>query len=971
MEKNNLLTGLTVSQKEAVTHISGPILVVAGAGTGKTTVITRRIAYLISLEMAKPEEILALTFTEKAANEMLSRVDELSNYIYSGLSISTFHSFGSDVISEFSFELGLPADYRVLTDVEQILFIRDHIFDFSFKHYLNLSEPTSLIRELVKTFSRLKDENVTPNELIEVLNQKMKKTKTEEDKEEIEKQIEIARAYEKYNELLRKEGYIDYGDQINLVLELLRKPSIAKKLRERYKFALVDEFQDTNWAQNELVRTLFGEDGNVMVVGDDDQSVYSWRGSNLSNILNFRENFNKVKTIILSVNFRSTQNILDHAYRLIQNNNPDRLEAKYNIDKKLVSKIGKGKNPELLLFGTESQEAEAVAEEILRLKNEGQEFSNMALLFRANKHAEEFIRTLKKHDIPFVFSGAAGLYEKKEVKMLTALVSVLLNPEDDLSLYHLAMSDVYNLDADELAKISHWSAKRNIPLSKVFTELGPITSQLGITEKTINLAEKITGDLSILREESKNSTAGEVVNLFLRQSGFYSKLTHEAKNGFIGAHEKISNIAAFFDKITHFQRNYKDHSLKKFSEYLTLVLEAGDDPKHYEPVEGLEAVSILTIHKAKGLEFETVFFSSLSDSHIPGRNFGEKLSFPSEMIKDRSLGETSNINEERRLFYVAATRAKKNLYLTASLDYGTKKTHKISRFVMEMMGEAKVEKRFLKTEPIERIKHFEKIENLYHIALKSIPATEKLVFSRAQIDDFQTCPFKFQLIHITPIRIISDANVAYGNAIHNTIGEYYKRRMAKKLVKWNEMITWFNLFWDESGFLSKIHEQKRYEAGREALKKFYNRAEKEPLPMAIEKEFKFAVGNNIIRGRYDAIFKTKNEVSVVDYKTSNVKTQKEADERTKKSTQLATYALSYKEIYGKLPDIVHLYFVESGVIGNYVPSDKDARETREVIEKAAEGIRKREFEATPGLFVCKYCPFKFYCPVAIIEKTSS
>jgi DNA helicase-2/ATP-dependent DNA helicase PcrA len=971
MDKKDLLVGLTAAQKKAVTHRGGPILVVAGAGTGKTTVITRRVAWLIGEGLAKPEEVLALTFTEKAATEMTTRVDELSDWVYSGLSISTFHSFGADIISEYAFLLGLPTDYRVLTDVEQILFIKDHIFEFELKHYKNLSEPTSIIRELVKTLSRLKDENVKPKEYVDFAKKKLADSKEPGEKEEAEKQLEVAKAYGKYNELLRKEGYIDYGDQINLVLELLDKPSVAKKLRDRYKYALIDEFQDTNWAQNELVRKLFGEKGNVMAVGDDDQSIYRFRGAAVSNILDFRENYVGVKTVVLSENFRSTQRILDASYRLIQNNNPERLEAKYKIDKKLVSKIGEGSFPKLLTLEAESQEAEAVAEEIISLKNDGADYADMAILFRANKHAEEFVRTLKKHGIPFVFSGAAGLYEKIEVKMLIALVSALSNSEDDLALYHLSMSDVYNMNATELSKISHWAARRNKPLSKVFKELPPMATEIDISQKTVETAGKITGDLEFLREEAKTSTAGEVVNLFLRQSGYYSKLTREAKDGSAEAHGKISNIAAFFDKIIHFQRNYKDHSLKKFSEYLALILEAGDDPRPFEPTEGLSAVSLLSIHKAKGLEFETVFVSSLSDSHIPGRGRSEMLTIPAELVKEKVESETSSLNEERRLFYVAITRAKKNLYLTAALDYGTKKTHKISRFVLETLGEEAAPKNFLKTEPIERIKHFEKVENLYNIKLEPIPESEKIVLSRAQIDDWRTCPFKFQLIHITPIRIISDANVAYGNAVHNTIGEYYKRRMAGRKVKKNEVLSWFNSFWDESGFLSKDHEKERYETGRKALAVFFEKAEKEPMPMAIEKEFKFLVGNTIIRGRYDAIFKDMKEDRVVDFKTSRIKSQKEADERTKKSTQLATYALAYKELNGQLPGKVQLYFVENGLVGTYVPSEKDAEKTKEDILEASRGIRARDFQATPDLFTCRYCPFSKYCPVAKLEKTSS
>lgn len=971
---------LTKDQKEAVVHKTGPCLVVAGAGTGKTTVITRRIAWLIQEKLAKPEEILALTFTEKAAAEMISRVDELSDYIYSDLQISTFHSFGSDLISEFAFELGLPADYKVLTDIEQVLFIRDHIFDFKFNHFQNLSDPTSLVREMTKVFSRAKDELIEPKDWVRNVKCQMSRlrkasdgqanVKCAEDREGAEKNKELAQAYETYNNLLRKEGYIDYGDQIMLVLALLSKPSVAKKIKERYKFALVDEFQDTNYAQNELVKQIFGESGNVMVVGDDDQSIYKFRGAAVSNILDFREAYKKAKTIVLTENFRSTQAILDKSYDLIQNNNPDRLEVKYKINKKLVSTTGKGENPELLLFETESQEAEAAAEEILKLKKEGKDFSDAAVLFRANKHAEEFLRTFKKHGIPYVFSGASGLYEKIEVKMLVSLITALYDPDDDLALYHMSLSDVYNMNATELARIAKWSKHQNRPLSKAFLGLSELATQLEISEKTVKLASKIIADLSNLREEAKNSTAGEVVNLFLRESGYYSKLTREAKDGSAEAHVKIANIAGFFDKIIHFQRNYKDHSLAKFSEYLNLLLDVGEDPKSFE-AEDLDAVNVLTIHKAKGLEFDTVFLSSLSDSHIPGRGKSERLVLPDSLIHEKVLAGNTNLGEERRLFYVAATRAKNNLYLTAALDYGTKKTHKISRFVVEVMGDDVVEKRFLKTEPIERIKHFEKVAPLYKIQLEPIPEDEVITLSRAQIDDWLTCPFKYQLVHITPIRIVADANVAFGNAVHNTIGEYYKRRFAGAKVAKNQMAEWFDMFWNEAGFLSKEHERQRYESGKKALEAFYVRAEKDSLPKFVEKEFKFKAGNTIIKGRYDAIFQDKSGTKIIDFKTSNVKKQEDADKRTKDSNQLATYALSWYASEKKIPDEVSLYFVESGVIGKYIPTEKDLSKTKEEIKEAVAGIRKRDFHASPNLAVCKYCPFKFYCPEAIVEKISS
>ncbi len=965
----DLLKGLTNEQKKAVTHTNGPCLLVSGAGTGKTTVITRRIARLVQERYASPEEILALTFTEKAANEMLTRVDELSDYVYSSLQISTFHSFGSELINEYAYELGLPADLRTLTDTEQVLFLRDNILNFDFNHYQNLADPTSLIRDLVSFFSKAKDENITPDEYIKQATSYKLQATTEAEKEEWEKQLELAKAYKKYNELLRSEGYIDYGDQINLVLELLEKPSIEKKLKARFKYVLIDEFQDTNYVQNKLIKEIFGENGNVMVVGDDDQSIYAFRGASVDNILNFKKEYKNVEVIVLKENFRSTQEILDSSYALIKNNNPERLEVKYKIDKKLISKLGNGNKPLLSLFDRESEEAEFIASEIIKNKKV-KNFSDFAILVRANRHAEEFIRALKRKGIPYIFSGAAGVYEKLEAKILISLIFSLTCPEDDLSLFHLSASDIYEMNMDDLSKISTWSKKNNKSIYEAFGEIDILLLELKLSENTGEKAKKIVEDLKLLREESRTQTAGEILNLFLKKSGYYAKLTKEAKEGSIEAHNKITNIASFFDKIIHFQRNYKDHSLEKFSRYLEIVMDMGLDSASHEIEEGLNAVHILSMHKAKGLEFDTVFIPSLSDNHIPGRLFSRGFSIPSEISGKIKDDNNNFLREERRLFYVATTRAKKNLYLTASLDYGTKRTHKISRFVPEMLGEKSVENKFLKTEPIEKIKKFESVKNLYNISLEKIPESEKIVLSRAAIDDYLTCPFKYQLIHITPIRIVADSSVAYGSAVHNTISEYYKRKLAGKKVIKNEIFEWFDLFWEGTGFLSKQHKEKRYEHGIKALSEFYISVEKSDMPLFIEKEFKFNIENNIIKGRYDAIFENNGKIKIVDFKTSKINSKEEADDRTKKSSQLAVYALSWAKNNKQIPAEVELYFIENGIRGSFKPTEKSIKKTEEDILIACEGIRKRNFEATPELYTCKYCPFRSYCPVAVLERTS-
>src|SRR5216684_331069 len=326
-----ILHGLNDQQREAATHDADPLLIVAGAGTGKTTVITRRIAHLIAQRKARPGEILALTFTDKAAAEMEERVDQLVPYGYADVDIATFHSFGDRLLREYSLELGLTPDFRVLSRAEQVIFIRDRLFQFPLERYRPLGDPTRHIQALITLVSRLKDEDIPPDEYA---------AHAERLAARAAQHGELARTYAKYQELMAASGAIDFGDQIVLALRLLRVRShVLGGLQRRFKYVLVDEFQDTNWAQFEVVKLLTARHAHVAAVGDDNQAIYRWRGAAVSNFRSFLRHFPQARVVVLTENYRSHHRILDAAYRLIVNN-PDRLEESeegrmYGVTKKL------------------------------------------------------------------------------------------------------------------------------------------------------------------------------------------------------------------------------------------------------------------------------------------------------------------------------------------------------------------------------------------------------------------------------------------------------------------------------------------------------------------------------------------------------------------------------------------------------------------------------------------------------------
>jgi DNA helicase-2/ATP-dependent DNA helicase PcrA len=359
-----LLADLTARQRKAVTHGDGPLLIVAGAGTGKTTVITRRIAWLIAEKRALPSEVLALTFTDRAAFEMIERVDRLVPYGHNDAQISTFHAFGDRLLRDHALEAGLSDQSTVLSRAEQIIFLREHLFELPLDRYRPLGDPTRFLSALVTLISRLRDEDVAPGAYQAAAGRMADAAAAAPDDEPLVERAathaELAATYDAYERLMRGSDRIDFGDQVSLSLRLLREhPAVLAEVRGRYRYILVDEFQDTNHAQWELVKLLAAEHGNVTVVGDDDQSIYRFRGAALGNILGFRETYPKAGSVVLVDNYRSRQPILDAAHRLIRHNDPERLEAREGIDKRLKARSKFGR-PEPSPTGSPPRSAPAV-----------------------------------------------------------------------------------------------------------------------------------------------------------------------------------------------------------------------------------------------------------------------------------------------------------------------------------------------------------------------------------------------------------------------------------------------------------------------------------------------------------------------------------------------------------------------------------------------------------------------------------
>ena len=1016
-----LLGGLNPEQRRAVTHGDGPLLVVAGAGTGKTQVITRRIAWLIATRRAKPSEILALTFTDQAADEMQGRVDQLVPYGYTDTAISTFHAFGDRLIREFALELGLPSDVRVLSRPETVVFLREHLFEFQLDAYRPLGDPTRFLGALATLFSRAKDEDVSPEAFLAHADRLAAGAAaaqagvdaaggaaTDADRdataaldEEARRQRELALAYARYQDLLAATGAIDFGDQVSLALRLLRdSPATREAVQRRFRYVLVDEFQDTNRAQAELVALVAQPHRNVTVVGDDDQSIYKFRGAAISNILEFRERYRHARVVVLRRNYRSRGPILDAAYRLVRHNDPDRLEVRAGIVKRLVPERGSDGAPAVRheAFATGAEEADWIAADIGRRVREGAQPRQTAILVRSNAAADPILRSLNLEGIPWRFSGTSGLYARPEVRLLLAFLRAIADPGSSVDVYALAASELYRLGGEDLVAIVNMARRRNRSVWEVLDELGRQPGILRLSPDSRASAAMLVEDLRRYVALAHERPAGEVLYAFLRGTGWLKRL---AEADTVAAEEALSNIARFFDIVRAQSALLTDDRAVFVARHLQTLIQAGDDPPTADIDPDAEAVAVMTVHKAKGLEFPVVYLPGLVTGRFPAIGRREPLGLPLELVRETLPEGDYQLQEERRLFYVGMTRARDELVLSHAADYGGQRARRVSPFVLEALdlpvaaGTAGAGAK--PASPLERLAGLERTDPS-PVAVRA-RGDEPLMLSFYAIDDYLTCPLKYKYAHLLRVPLAPHHSIIYGSALHAAVSEFHKRHARGDVMSDDELYASFVNAWTNDGFLSREHEEARLAAGRDALRRFRDEqlAPGAVVPAYVEREFSFLLDGDRVRGRFDRVDIVPREpgapappaadgdtahgadvveptldlsperVTITDYKSSDVRDPARARQRAKESLQLSIYAMGYEAMTGRLPDAVALHFLESGLVGTATVDRRRMEKARESIRTAAAGIRARAFGPKPDFLSCSYCAFREICPASAVR----
>lgn len=937
-----------MQQSKAVSHNNGPLLIIAGAGSGKTKVISERVVRLINDGKALSNEILALTFTDKAASEMLQRIEQNLPSSYEELFVKTFHSFCEKILRESGLEIGIDPGYKILSDTDQWFFFKKHLYEFELDYYRPLGNPNKFIYELTGHFGKLRDELISPEEYL-----KYAEGLSEDDdekREEKRKIVEIARVYQQYQELLLKHNSLDFGNLTFLAIELLRKrPSVLKQYRERFKYVLVDEFQDTNFAQYQLVLLLSGGHKNLFVVGDDDQSIYKWRGASLSNILQFEESFPGSEKVVLLQNYRSKKEILDAAYSVIVNNNPDRLEVKIGLNKKLEAVNGDGGKVAVHHFRSFTSEAEFVAEEIGKAYQSGTPYEEMAILIRTNALAHAFVEELKSQGIPYQIRSPKGLLSLDEIKDLICVCRILADPFDDVAMLRLLKLDCLEVSMSEILALMKKAGHRSLfEIMKEKSDLseGNNLSLPGVESGIIRAGEI----LKSLIEFSKKNSVGLVLNEFLKLSGHLKYLVDGEK------YEEIENINEFAKQVNKFEREHDDNTVVDFVQYLNLLEEANASLS-YDAFRDRQSVQILTVHGSKGLEFEKVFMVGLCKNRFPSINRRDTFEIPQELTKEIYPEGDFHIQEERRLFYVAMTRAKSHLYLTYSDFYEGSRNWQMSPFVGEAMGRGGVE--IIEHEDNEdAILKLQKLKKIEKPKLEVLPLKSKNL-SYSQLDTFKICPLQYNYKYILKIPVADSHTLSFGSSVHETLREFYQNLLRGRKVSIKLMEGLYEKCWRPIGYESVEQEQSKKAKGMEILRDFYEK-NKDPwiLPAYLEKNFFLKVGEYGISGRIDRIDKLEDGTfEVIDYKTGRFKKA----QNLKKDLQLSIYALALKEVFGFEASRLSLYYLEDNVKVSTTRSEQDLKNVVVELEEIISGMEKSDFVPTPGE-MCNFCPFRLICP---------
>ncbi|MBI5731808.1 MAG: PD-(D/E)XK nuclease family protein [Candidatus Magasanikbacteria bacterium] len=714
-------------------------------------------------------------------------------------------------------------------------------------------------------------------------------------------------------------------------------------------------------------------------------SIYKFRGASISNILHFKNDYPEAELVTLAENYRSAQNILDKAYSLIVNNNPDRLEEKLKISKKLSAKdqaAGVGLIEEITGRSGE-EEARLVAEKILELKAEDEKrgdssWNDFAILIRSNAEADDFILTLERRGVPYQFLASRGLYRAAIVLDIVSYLKLLDNYHENQAAFRVLNLPLWEIATEDIVKMTHLAKKKSHSLFEILKQC----RATGVSEKS---AQKIDNLLSLIgkhAESARRVSVAKIIYAFLNDSGYLRDLVKRNDKGEGEARRQIMFLKQFYDYVSRFETSREEKLVKHFLEHFNFVLESGEEGSLEQDFEsGPEAVKIMTAHSAKGLEFRYVFIVNLVEMRFPSIGRSDPIELPEGLIKEILPEGDSHLQEERRLFYVAMTRAKEGIFFAHADSYGGSRKRKPSRFLGEIQlgvsapTAAEDEIAILPPPPAS-------------FASASAISAPPAHFSYTQLKAFETCPCQYRFAHILHIPVQGSAGFSFGKTMHLALQRFYGQIINLnsanqgdlfapapaeaasasgsegkiKAPSLETLLSFYEEAWIEDWYRDQKQKEEYRAKGRRALKEFYEKAEW-TVPKFLEAGFHLEIGGFKLRGQIDRIDSLPDgSVEVIDYKTGNPKKEDKLNLDDKE--QLLIYQLAVQEALGERPSLLSFYYLDDNTKVSFLGKKEELEKIKLKIVRNIEAIQKFDFPPNPSPHNCGYCDFKFICEQA-------
>ena len=934
-----ILDGLNPEQLAAVRHDTGPQLVIAGAGTGKTQVITRRIAHLIAAGKAKPPQILALTFTEKAAREMEERLYELIGWESFQVPVMTFHAFGAELLGRFASHIGRSVRGGLLNETQKTLLLLQHFKDISLEYYGPQVDEYEFLEGIVAYIGQLQNAGISAAAYAKYT-QRLKKNSGELHPSEVAEQVDLAAMYILYEKLKINSGSYDYSDQLYLPLEILKqRPNLAERLSAEYAYVLVDEYQDTNAVQDALLRTFIGKNGNIFAVGDDDQAIYGFRGAEINNILAFAEHYSLKEPAVLVRNYRSGQAVLDASYRLIQHNNPHRLEEKLGINKRLIA-LHDDSSVSFVPYATGNDEQEGVLAAIEQRIAAGEDAEGIAVLAATHAPLKALAKAMGRRGVPFAISTTVSIFEQPELLALWYLLKWLMLQANEEAIGHVIMGPFIGWNVEDYRKMLEVSRERLISLEEALRESD--------TEHGVLLVRR----LDEWRGWAQEVPVSQLAFRLVFETGLAERWQKQA--------EVSHRMIQVFEDLHRLLEQMQDFETIAISPSLRGYFEAFPKPPGLEVSEPLgdsNGVQLLTVHAAKGLEFETVYLISCTQrSWSAGRSMGRQI--PDELSLSKDLPQD---HEFRRLMYVAITRAKRNLIVSAPTVTTAGSRQLMSPFISELLGSdigavkiaqpavARTGTKQLMT----KLQRFYPMSTLNSHHLLPFESNDGwLDLSVTALSSYEFCPFEFYLQHVLQISQPMGPQLGFGSVLHRVFESYYKTIIAGRRPELTELKLVLEEGWSDKGYADRAAAEEDLNLAQTTLEAFFAREEvagRDIIGSEVPVRFDVPEAKLRLRGKIDALFERDVSYEIRDFKTGRTKTNAEKlSKLTKDNFQLRSYAVACQQLRGEAPSAVVLDYVVTMVEGEAELSPTILKNHRVKLQTMADRIRQHDFAPNPS-----------------------